>query len=581
MFEKSVMLEGIEYRFTHSGQECGGSGTVCKCVSPFDDNLMLKIIRDDSDPIKIKRFLHEIEFQKEHISGVVPVIASGFLDEEKKHPCYVMPRYECNLSKKMHEERSIFDSMDWFIQLCDIVANVHARGVIHRDIKPQNILFKEGKIYLADFGIAHIPNYKITGKNDRLANFNYHSPEQMIGSEMAVTFASDVYSMGLILNELFTGKVPHGSDYEKVRDVCPLFGFVDDVVDQMLIVDPNKRLSDLRAISSHLRYSTDMIRDGYEEWLDDIDYSRFPEDFIDSDLELIYSDIMSANFLLNSPIVDWNNINCNYHKNFNYDLDRILNLVIFLRIMEKVELKFNYEGNNCYRLSDGFYETLDKSNRYDEMIQKFRKILDDLKIDKFGYYALTEAGRCLNYFRCLQDKHAEEVLDDVGEIVNKVRYNCIGAPILWVSAYIHDIVVPICKILEENELKLEHYVSINWDMYSHELDSLPLYGESRHGGFFPDLELDAVLSSLRDTYPNMSVLSTDCDSWLYFTDWAEWLDFRNRCNKIIDSNIDSILVADVNNVLYKSSEYGDIVRVCLDNFDLTHTIPFILGNSSN
>ena len=116
MTEGSVTLDGVVYRYTNSGQVTGGSGFVCKCWSPSNNNLMLKVLKEDSKSIKRERFLNEIEFQKKMISGVVPVIASGFFDEEKKQPCYVMPRYECNLAEKMSESKSFFDSIDWCIQ---------------------------------------------------------------------------------------------------------------------------------------------------------------------------------------------------------------------------------------------------------------------------------------------------------------------------------------------------------------------------------------------------------------------------------------------------------------------------------
>lgn len=89
-------------------------------------------------------------------------------------------------------------------KLCAGLAAAHARGVIHRDLKPQNIMLnKRGEVLIMDFGLAAIAD-QLSGAEARNGTPAYMSPEQLKGIE--VTAKSDIYSLGLILFELFTGK---------------------------------------------------------------------------------------------------------------------------------------------------------------------------------------------------------------------------------------------------------------------------------------------------------------------------------------------------------------------------------------
>src|SRR3981081_1724934 len=98
-----------------------------------------------------------------------------------------------------------------FVKILDGVEAAHLQGVIHRDLKPENILVdsKGAHPAIADFGIASFTEDLLvtsveTAPTQRLANFQYAAPEQRLGGR-TVRDTADIYALGLILNEMFTG----------------------------------------------------------------------------------------------------------------------------------------------------------------------------------------------------------------------------------------------------------------------------------------------------------------------------------------------------------------------------------------
>jgi len=138
-------------------------------------------------------------------------------------------------------------------KLCAGLAAAHDRGVIHRDLKPQNIMInKRGEVVIMDFGLAAIAS-ELTGAEARNGTPAYMSPEQIKGA--VVTAKSDIYALGLVLYELFTGKRPFdahslqqlmdmqeaahlGSMTSVAADIDPT---VEKVIRRCLDPDPAKR----------------------------------------------------------------------------------------------------------------------------------------------------------------------------------------------------------------------------------------------------------------------------------------------------------------------------------------------------
>lgn len=118
------------------------------------------------------------------------------------------------LSEMIEEENPIpvGKVLDISLQICEALEHAHSNGVVHRDIKPHNILVnKYNLVKVADFGIARaVTNKTITNNDNTLGSVNYLSPEQARGGY--VDEKSDIYSLGIVMYELLTGELPFKGD---------------------------------------------------------------------------------------------------------------------------------------------------------------------------------------------------------------------------------------------------------------------------------------------------------------------------------------------------------------------------------
>src|SRR5690606_498778 len=101
----------------------------------------------------------------------------------------------------------ILTILDWMIQVCDALDTTHRKGIIHRDIKPDNIMIAPANIVkLTDFGIVHIEEATFTPTGALIGTPRYMSPEQVHGGR--IDQRSDLYSVGIIIYEMFVGSPP-------------------------------------------------------------------------------------------------------------------------------------------------------------------------------------------------------------------------------------------------------------------------------------------------------------------------------------------------------------------------------------
>ena len=103
-------------------------------------------------------------------------------------------------------------ALNYLAQITEALKVAHNKGIVHRDIKSQNIMVtKDHRVKVTDFGIARVAdNATVTATNAIMGSVHYFSPEQARGSK--VDNRSDIYSLGIVMFEMLTGRVPFDAD---------------------------------------------------------------------------------------------------------------------------------------------------------------------------------------------------------------------------------------------------------------------------------------------------------------------------------------------------------------------------------
>ena len=194
----------------------GGMASVFKAYQPtLDRYVAIKVLPayHARDPIFVKRFTQEARsVAKLAHPNIVQIHDFG---EQDNITFIVMEYVESGTLKDRLKERplTVPEAVDFVIQAAEGLGCAHSHGIIHRDVKPANMLLrKDGHLLLSDFGIAKIleGTVNLTRVGTGIGTPQYMSPEQ--GTGQPVDRRSDIYSLGIVLYHALTGRVPFTAD---------------------------------------------------------------------------------------------------------------------------------------------------------------------------------------------------------------------------------------------------------------------------------------------------------------------------------------------------------------------------------
>ena len=265
------------YQIIKSIGEGGMANVYLAYDTILDRNVAVKVLRGDlaTDEKFVRRFKREaLSASSLSHPNIVEVYDVG----EDNGQYYIVMEYieGCQLKQllKKRGRLTLSEVIDIMLQITDGLSVAHDAYIIHRDIKPQNIMILDsGLVKITDFGIAMAMNStQLTQTNSVMGSVHYLPPEQANGK--GSTLQSDIYSMGILMYELLTGELPYKGDNaveialkhlkEKIPSVREKFPEIPQSVENIIIKatakNPKNRYADARSMNEDLRTCLDDSR---------------------------------------------------------------------------------------------------------------------------------------------------------------------------------------------------------------------------------------------------------------------------------------------------------------------------------
>ncbi|MBR2138780.1 MAG: Stk1 family PASTA domain-containing Ser/Thr kinase [Bacilli bacterium] len=250
----------------------------------LDRNVAVKVLRGDlaNDEKFVRRFQREaLSASSLSHPNIVEMYDVG---EDNGQYYIVMECVEGKTLKQVLKSRgnlSITEVIDIMLQLTDGMAHAHDAYIVHRDIKPQNIMIlSNGVIKITDFGVATaLNNTQLTQTNSVMGTVHYLPPEQANGK--GSTIRSDIYSMGVMMYELLTGHVPYKGDsaveiaLKHLKEPLPsvkkeipsIPQSIENIIIRSTAKNPKNRYTDAREMHDDIKTALDEGRSDEKRWV--------------------------------------------------------------------------------------------------------------------------------------------------------------------------------------------------------------------------------------------------------------------------------------------------------------------------
>ena len=293
----SVIVKGTKindrYQIIKTLGEGGMANVYLAHDTYLDRNVAVKVLRGDlaNDEKFVRRFQREaLSATSLSHTNIVEIYDDG---EDDGQYYIVMEYVDGKTLKQVLKQRghlSVTEVIDIMLQVTDGMAHAHDAYIIHRDIKPQNIMIlSNGMIKITDFGVAIALNStQLTQTNSVMGTVHYIPPEQANGK--GSTIRSDIYSMGIMMYELLTGFLPYKGDnaveiaLKHLREPLPSVRKFDPTIPQSIenviikatAKNPKNRYKDAREMHDDLKTALDASR---------VDEKRYVYPYPENDLE--------------------------------------------------------------------------------------------------------------------------------------------------------------------------------------------------------------------------------------------------------------------------------------------------------